>query len=138
MTDPAAPYWTIEYLESGESVPGGPFTVFISEGEEDGRSLDLQCVPDEPDEQSVRLELDSYCVVSEGGGVHYGGLEAVALRPDRLLLRFTDEAVGELELPSQEVVLGIAPGIGVEELRAGLRKVLSYGNPEKVPTMSFY
>ncbi|MFG2512765.1 hypothetical protein [Streptomyces sp. NPDC048584] len=138
MTEINLPYWVIRYVESGESVPGGPFTIFIAEDDNgDGRHLDLQCMPDEPSAQNVRLEMDSYCIVSEGEGVHYGGLKEVTLQPDRLVLRFLDDAVEELELPSDVVELGIAPGVDVDEIRSGLRRVLSYGNPGKIPRMNF-
>ncbi|MGW0646162.1 hypothetical protein [Streptomyces badius] len=33
MAEPSVPYWIIRHLESGESVPGQAFTVFISEGD---------------------------------------------------------------------------------------------------------
>lgn len=138
MTEMTTPYWVIRYVESGESVPGGPFTVFVAEDDNgDGHHLDLQCMPDEPSPQNVRLGLDSYCIVSESGGVQYGGLKEVALHPDRLVLQFMDDAVEELELPSGVVELGIAPGVDIDEIRSGLRKVLSYGNPGQIPRMNF-
>ncbi|WP_073948716.1 Imm10 family immunity protein [Streptomyces kebangsaanensis] len=138
MTEMTPPYWVIRYVESGESVPGGPFTVFIAENDdEDGHYFDLQCMPDEPSAQNIKLELDSYCIVSENGGVHYGGLKEVTLQPDRLVLQFLDDAVEELDLPSGVVELGIAPGIDIDEIRSGLRRVLSYGNPGKIPRMNF-
>ncbi|MFJ5734084.1 Imm10 family immunity protein [Streptomyces microflavus] len=137
MTDLTSPQWVIRFVESGESIPGETFTIFVAEDDSgDGRHFDLQCMLSEPSAQNVRLELDSYCIVNEAGGVHYGGLEEVSLLPENLILRFRDDAVEELELSSNVVTLGIDPTIDVEEVRAGLRKVLSYGNPHKVPNMN--
>jgi hypothetical protein len=137
MTDLTDPYWVIRYLEVGESVPGETFTVFVADREDgDGYQLDLQCMMAEPTAQDVGLELDSYCIVNEGGGVHYGGLEEVTLLPDRFILRFRDDAVEELDLPSNVVHLGIGSQIDIDEMRSGLRRVLTYGNPEKIPSMN--
>ncbi len=137
MAEPDASYWTIRHLESGESVPGHVFSVFIAEGDsEDARYFDLQCMLEEPRQQDRDLEFDSYCIVSESGGVDYGGLEEAALFPHRLILRFRSDSVEELELPSENITLAIAPGVDIGELRTGLRKVLVYGNPSKVPVMS--
>ncbi|GGW09159.1 hypothetical protein GCM10010264_38130 [Streptomyces globisporus] len=135
--EPSVPYWTIRHLESGESVPGQTFTVFISEGDrEDARYFDLQRMIEEPDQQEIDLELDSYCIVSESDGVDYGGLEEVTLLPGWLILQFRSESAKELELPSQAITLGIAPGVDIGELRTGVKKVLTYGNPSKVPVIS--
>ncbi|SEE49693.1 hypothetical protein SAMN05216483_6408 [Streptomyces sp. 2131.1] len=84
----------------------------------------------------MRNETDSYCVVNEADGVHYGGVEEVAITGNVLQLRFNDEAVEELELPSNLVPLSIGPNIDAEVLRAGLRRVFSYGNPQRVPVMN--
>ncbi|MFJ3578633.1 hypothetical protein [Streptomyces rubiginosohelvolus] len=133
-----APQWVIRHVESGESIPGQVFSIYIAESEEteDVRYFDFQCGLSEPTAQDVDLELDSYCIVNDAGGVQYGGLDEVAVLPDRLVLRFQDDAVEELELSSAAVTLGIDPAIDVEEIRAGLRKVLPYGNPLKVPNMN--
>ncbi|WP_371625575.1 Imm10 family immunity protein [Streptomyces sp. NBC_01116] len=137
MAEPSVPYWTIRHLESGESVPGQTFTVFIAEGDgEDARYFDLQRMIEEPGQQEMDLELDSYCIVSEGDGVDFGGLEEATLLPGRLILRFRSASAEELQLPSTVIALGIAPGVDIGELRAGLEKVLTYGNPSKVPVIS--
>lgn len=55
MAEPGTPYWTIRHLESGESVPGQTFTVFIAEGDsEDARYFDLQRMIEEPGQQENR------------------------------------------------------------------------------------
>lgn len=135
---PQASDWVIRHVESGESIPGLVFTIFVAESDasEDVRYFDLQCGLSEPTAQDVDLELDSYCIVNDAGGVQYGGLDEVTLLPDGLVLSFQDDAVEELELFSRVVTLGIDPAIDFDEVRAGLRKVLSYGNPRKVPQMN--
>ncbi|MFE3121848.1 Imm10 family immunity protein [Streptomyces hydrogenans] len=138
MVDGNVPYWTIHHVEIKEAVPGQTFTVFMLEGDkEDARYFDLQRMLEEPGPQEIDLELDSYCIVSESEGVDYGGLAEVTMLPGRLVLQFRPEAVEELELPSEEIILDIAPDINVHELWAGMQKVLTYGNHLKVPNMRF-
>ncbi|MEU3606408.1 Imm10 family immunity protein [Streptomyces sp. NPDC035033] len=121
-----------------EAVPGQTFTVFMLENDSEGaRYFDLQRMLEEPGPQEIDLDLDSYCIVSESEGVDYGGLAEVTMLPGRLVLQFRPEAVEELELPSEEIVLGIDPDINVHELWAGMQKVLTYGNHLKVPSMRF-
>ncbi|MFD6081758.1 Imm10 family immunity protein [Streptomyces hydrogenans] len=138
MVDGNVPYWTIRHVEIKEAVPGQTFTVFMLEDDrEDARYFDLQRMLEEPGPQEIDLELDSYCIVSESEGVDYGGLAEVTMLQGRLVLQFRPEAVEELELPSEEIILGIAPDINVHELWAGMQKVLTYGNRLKVPSMRF-
>ncbi|MCM1949294.1 Imm10 family immunity protein [Streptomyces sp. G2] len=138
MADGNVPYWTIRHVEIKEAVPGQTFTVFMLEDDrEDARYFDLQRMLEEPGPQEIDLELDSYCIVSESEGVDYGGLAEVTMLQGRLVLQFRPEAVEELELPSEEIILGIAPDINVHELWAGMQKVLTYGNRLKVPSMRF-
>ncbi|PIB05723.1 MULTISPECIES: Imm10 family immunity protein [Streptomyces] len=128
------PEWLVRVVAVQENVPDSCFIVGIAEDEYgEGRYLTLQSGLEEPGEQERRLGLDSYCVVNETGGVHYGGIESVALSADQISFRFTSEAVGALSLPDQEMTLDIAPGSDVQNLRDGLRRVLTYGNPDKFP-----
>lgn len=135
-----SPYWEVATLVVGEEVPGVTFSVFIGDGEDavaNGYYFDLQrFLKDQPDEQNVRNGTDSYCVVNEGGGVHYGGIAEVSLSPGLLTLRFDDEAAEVLGLPSNLVPLGISPEVNLGELRAGLQRVLAYGNPQKFPKLN--
>ncbi|MFJ3249072.1 Imm10 family immunity protein [Streptomyces sp. NPDC086782] len=139
MTD-LSPYWEIATLVLAEEVPGVTFSVFISDGDDavaNGYYFDLQRFLDEqPDEQNVRNGTDTYCVVNESGGVHYGGLKGVSLMPDLLTLSFNDEATEVLGLPSNVIPLGIAAGVDLSKLRAGLQYVLTYGNPQKFPRLN--
>ncbi|MGW6562110.1 Imm10 family immunity protein [Streptomyces hydrogenans] len=138
MAERNMPYWTIRHVEIKEAVLGQTFTVFMLENDsEDARYFDLQRMLEEPGRQEIDLELDSYCIVSESEGVDYGGLAEVTMLPGQLVLQFRPEAVEELELPSDEITLDIAPDINVYELWAGMQKVLTYGNHLKVPSMRF-
>ena len=135
-----SPYWEIATLSVGEEVPGVTLSVFIGDGDdaaENGYYFDLQCfLNEEPDEQNVRNGTDSYCVMNESGGVHYGGLRGVSLLPDLLTFSFDHEAVEALSLPSKIIPLGISPEVDLQELRTGLQRVLTYGNPEKLPRLN--
>ncbi|MGP4083860.1 Imm10 family immunity protein [Streptomyces sp. KR55] len=129
--------WLVRVVTAEENVPDSCFIVGIAEDQygESGHFI-FQAGLTAPDEQSRRLELDSYCILNETGGVHYGGLKKVSLSPSRISFQFNPEAVAELDLPAPEIELDIAPEADLEQLRAGLRRVLTYGNPEKVPEIS--
>lgn len=135
-----SPYWEITTLMIGEEVPGVTFSVFIGDGVDavgNGYYFDIQrFVDDQPDEQNVRNGTDSYCVANESGGVHYGGLKGVSLLPDLLTLSCNEEAVEVLGLPSNIIPLAIAPSVDLGGLRAGLQRVLTYGNPQKFPRLN--
>ncbi|MFI9726281.1 hypothetical protein [Streptomyces sp. NPDC052092] len=135
-----SPYWEISTLTVGEEVPGVTFSVFVGDGTdavENGYYFDFQrFVDDQPDEQNVRNGTDSYCVMNESGGVHYGGLKGVSLLPDLLTLSFTEEAIEVLGLPSNIIPLAIAPSVDLGGLQAGLQRVLTYGNPKKIPRLN--
>lgn len=135
-----SPYWEIATLVVGEEVPGVTFSVFIGDGDDaaaNGYYFDLQrFLSEQPDEQNVRNGTDTYCVMNESGGVQYGGLKGVSLLPGLLTLSFDDEAVKELGLPSNVIPLGIASAVDLAELRAGLHRVLTYGNSQKFPRLN--
>lgn len=134
-----SPFWNIATLVIGEEVPGVTFSVYIADGDDaatDGFYFDFQrFLDDQPDEQNIRNGTDSYCVVNESGGVHYGGLRGVTMLTDLLVLSFSDEAIEALNLPSNVIPLGIASGVDLGALRTGLRRVLTYGNPQKFPRL---
>ena len=45
-----------------------------------------------PDEQEVAAGLDTYCVSTQTGAVHYGGVDSWSLEGDELRLALTAEA----------------------------------------------
>ncbi|GHH92611.1 Imm10 family immunity protein [Streptomyces capillispiralis] len=135
-----SPYWEITTLVVGEEVPDITYSVFVGDGDDavaNGYYFDLQrFLEEQPDEQNMRNGTDSYCVVNESGGVHYGGLEEVSLSPGLLTLRFDDEAIEALGLPSRVIPLGVAAEVDLDALRAGLHRVLTYGNPRRHPRLN--
>ncbi|MDU0251766.1 hypothetical protein RVN83_00245 [Streptomyces sp. PU10] len=129
------PYWEIATLKIREEVPGVTFSVFIGDGEdaaENGFYFDFhRFLNDYPDEQNVRNGTDSYSVVNESLGVHYGGVEGASRAGDILTLEFSDEAIEVLNLPSSVIPLRIAPEVALNELLSSLKYVLLYGDPRK-------
>ncbi|MFG2317691.1 hypothetical protein [Streptomyces tendae] len=134
------PYWEIATLMIREEVPGVTFSVFIGDGEdaaEKGFYFDFhRFLNDRPDEQNVRNGTDSYSVVNESLGVHYGGVKEVSRSGDLLRLKFSDEAIEVLNLPSSVIPLRIAPEVPLDELLSGLKYVLLYGDRQKRPSLS--
>ncbi|MFE4817503.1 Imm10 family immunity protein [Streptomyces sp. NPDC056704] len=127
--------WLVRVVVVEENVLDSCFTVGLAEDEYgEGRYLTFQCGLEGPGDQERTLGLDSYCIINETGGVYYGGVENVSLSANRIFFRFTPEAVEKLDLPAGEINLYIASEPDVESLRGGLRRVLTYGNPEKVPS----
>jgi hypothetical protein len=136
-----SPFWNVAALEFREDPPGMVFCMFISDGEnavQEGFYFEFRhFIDDQLKEQHVRNGSDSYCIVNESLGVHYGGLEKVFLMPDLLVLVFNDEAVEALQLPESVIPLGIAAGVDVDALRRGLQRILRYGDPQSFPELHF-
>ncbi|MFI9358586.1 Imm10 family immunity protein [Streptomyces lydicus] len=123
----------IDTIVVEENEPDECFTVGMAEGEE-GRQLIIQTALYEPDDQDTQMGLDSYCVMDENGATYYGGIEAAQLTGTTLTLTFTEEATRELGLPSRTLTLHLnASPDDVATLTTGLRRALTYGNPEKHP-----
>ncbi|WP_327310497.1 Imm10 family immunity protein [Streptomyces sp. NBC_01243] len=126
--------WEVRTVTSSPNVPDDCFVVGISEDTEGSeRYFIFQSRLSAPSAQARRLEMDSYCTVTESGDVNYGGLENVVITPASITLYFNEEAVEELSLSGRRVTLGLAPEVDVPLLVSGLRKVLFYGNAEKHP-----
>ncbi|BBC29385.1 hypothetical protein SGFS_006790 [Streptomyces graminofaciens] len=126
--------WVVRKISIEENLPDSVFTVGLAEDEAgQGCYLVFQCGLEEPSEQNRRLGLDSYCILNESGGVDYGGVEEVSISQNRLTLRFREEAIEELELPNENIVLAFHSGSDMAGLRIGLGRILSYGDPEKFP-----
>ncbi len=129
--------WLVRVVTAEENIPDSCFVVGIAEDPygESGHFI-FQAGLTDPDGHSRRLGLDSYCILNEAGGVHYGGLKKVSLSSSRIEFQFNSEAVAVLNLPASEIELDIAPEADVERLRAGLRRVLTYGNAANIPEIS--
>ncbi|WP_319171414.1 Imm10 family immunity protein [Streptomyces sp. ME08-AFT2] len=114
--------------------PESAFLVGLAENEfGDGSNITLQSGLEEPDSQQRKHGLDTYCILNETGEMQYGGLEAVRLMENCLVLKFSFDAAQTLSLPGRELILGIAPEVDVDALRSGLRRALTWGDPERVP-----
>lgn len=75
------------------------------------------------DKQARGLGMDTYCLVTESGATHYGGVVAVSLK-DALLTVQLDEAAAEaLDAKRFEIAI-TGDETTIEELRAGLARVL--------------
>jgi hypothetical protein len=63
-----------------------------------GPWIDFQLSLD-PTEQDTRLGMDTYCVATDEGRTHYGGIERVEAGPEHVDVVFTAEAATKLQLP---------------------------------------
>ena len=102
----------------------------------EGAYLILQCALTPPDEQDTATGMDTYCLMDEQGAVHYGGIQRAELAGNTLRLRFDQDAAEELGIqsPERELALAIPPG-DTARLADGMRRVLTYGNPDQTPEL---
>ncbi|HEX3782317.1 MAG TPA: Imm10 family immunity protein [Pseudonocardiaceae bacterium] len=99
-----------------------------------GFALIFQCGIDEPDEQDVALGMDSYCLITADQGTDYGGVIEATLRERVLRLVLAPDALAPLEVSDTEIEATLEAGDEViEEFRAGLRRILTYGRPGARP-----
>jgi hypothetical protein len=110
------------------------FVVGLSQDQSgDGAYLILQSGLTPPDEQDAATGLDSYCLLDETGAVHYGGVTQASLEGNTLTLGLSEEAAAELG--SRTLTLTVPAG-DVDRLAAGLRRIFTYGNPDKQPQLT--
>ncbi|WP_168220813.1 Imm10 family immunity protein [Streptomyces sp. RFCAC02] len=129
--------WDVRLTDVRENTADGCFTVGLSEDEQGAaRHLILQCSLQPPDEQDVRLGMDTYCTITEEGATAYGGVAGATLRDSVLRLRFTPATADELELTEPSLSLRLrVPGERITELGRALRRVLTYGTPDHRPAV---
>lgn len=111
------------------------FTVGLAQNPNgEGAYLILQCALTPPDDQDAATGMDTYCLMDEQGAVHYGGIQRAELTDTALRLRFDQDAAAELGIqnPERELALTIPPA-DTPRLADGLRRVLTYGNPDRQP-----
>jgi hypothetical protein len=102
-----------------------------------GGYLIFQASLDEPTEQDSAMGMDTYCVMDDEGGVHYGGVRHVELRDRELTIRFDQDAAAELSVQGTELRLALAvPDDAIDRLRTELPRVLTYGNTAQRPTLT--
>lgn len=112
-----------EVLEAGfaETEDGTGFVLLIQ------RSLY------EPEEQEVRLGMDTYCLVSGGQSI-YGGLRRAVRFDQRLDLTLSSEAAELLELPVDLQVRLDGEAAAAEVLDA-LPRIVMWGREEERPEL---
>jgi Immunity protein 10 len=95
-----------------------------------GAYLILQCALGPPTDQDTATGMDTYCLMDDLGGVHYGGVRSAELFDSTLRLRFDESAAMELNIQDaeRELVLAVPPA-DESRLADGLRRVLTYNGP---------
>ncbi|MFH8255404.1 Imm10 family immunity protein [Streptomyces roseolus] len=127
---------SIAYGRHDELPPGAvcPSAGVIESEDEENFALEFQSSVDEPDEQSVRLGMDSYCVVTPDQNAAYGCVRTVELSGDLLRVTFDPAHLDDLGLddPVVEAVLN-APPEDVARMREALVRILAYGRSGALP-----
>jgi hypothetical protein len=101
-----------------------------------GRALMFQAGEEPPDEQDVRLGMDTYCVVTEDHGTAYGCVRELSIDGDRMHVVISDEALADLGLDHGVIQVQLAvPPESVEVLREYLGRILTYGRPDARPAV---
>ncbi|MBO0804340.1 MAG: hypothetical protein J2P25_14855 [Nocardiopsaceae bacterium] len=102
----------------------------------DGAYLIFQCGLTPPDGQDAVTGLDSYCLLDEDGAVQYGGVLRVSLNGGTLTLELSEEAAEELGVDDADRSITLTvPIADAPRLSAGLRRIFTYGNPDKQPQL---
>ncbi|GAB3443031.1 Imm10 family immunity protein [Actinophytocola sediminis] len=100
------------------------------------RSLSFQRSSfDEPDQQDVENEMDSYNISTERGFTIYGGLRSVRLARSQLTVEFAAEDARILGITTPVEVDLSGSGADLLTLSAKLRNILDWGAQDKRPEM---
>jgi hypothetical protein len=92
---------------------------------------------DEPDEQDLDLDMDTYCVVVDPGqATTYGGVLECELRDTSLRLRLAGSAATDLGLPPDTTFPLEVSAAQLATLRRGLRRVFTSGQPGHQPRLT--
>jgi hypothetical protein len=96
----------------------------------------FQAAHEPPDEQEVRLGMDTYCLVTENHATAYGCVRELTIDGDRMHVVISQEALADLGLDdaSIQVHLAVQPE-SVEVLREYLGRILTYGRPDARPAV---
>ena len=132
---PSPDFDTVALVTVEETVDA--FTVGLAQHPSgQGAYLILQCALTSPDEQDAATGMDTYCLMDEQGAVHYGGIQRAELTDATLRFRFDQDAAAELGIqnPERDLTLTIPPD-DATRLATGLRRVLTYGNPDRSPDL---
>lgn len=100
----------------------------------DGMVLIFQCCTYEPDDQDIALGMDTHCVVTADQGTAYGAVREIAIHGKVLSVVFDPDDLEALGLADSEVEVTLdVDEASVEQLRQGLRRILSYGRTDARP-----
>jgi immunity protein 10 of polymorphic toxin system len=101
-----------------------------------GRAVLFQAAHEPPDDQDVRLGLDTYCLVTQDQGTAYGCVRELTLDADHLRVVIDPDHLADLGLtdPVIEVRLAVPPE-SVEVLREALARILTYGRLDARPAL---
>ncbi|MFD6550624.1 Imm10 family immunity protein [Streptomyces sp. NPDC058398] len=127
----------IREIHQGEEYKTYTLALFTS-WEDDMRGFELQRnLRESGDPRAPRPPFNSYCVVNERHKTSFGGVTEVALEGDVLKIKFSEQAKEELDLPTDEVslVLNNLENDEIENLKAGLARVFSYGPVDLLPNL---
>ncbi|GAA4946235.1 Imm10 family immunity protein [Actinoplanes utahensis] len=101
-----------------------------------GRALIFQAGQEPPDDQDVRLGLDTYCLVTENHGTAYGCVRELTIDGDRLHLEVSADALDDLGLTDTAIRVRLAvPPASIEVLRDHLGRILIYGRADARPAV---
>jgi hypothetical protein len=100
-----------------------------------GRSLIFQAGVEPPDDQDIRLGMDTYCVVTENHGTAYGCVRELTIDADRMHVVVSTESLNTLGLDDADIriQLAVQPET-IDALRVHLRRILTYGRSGAQPT----
>ncbi|WP_426502817.1 Imm10 family immunity protein [Dactylosporangium sp. McL0621] len=99
-----------------------------------GRALIFQAGHEPPDDQDVRLGMDTYCLVTETQGTAYGCVRELSISDGRMRVLVAEDALVALDLEDAEIVVELAADAeSIEVFREYLTRILAYGRPEAQP-----
>ena len=133
------PTWrTVTTVTAGENTADQVFTLGIAENPDGtGGHLIIQTSLQPPTDQDTATGMDTYCVMDDEGGVQYGGVEHVELDDAQLTIRFSQDSADELSVDDGELQLELElDEDATARLRDGLRRTLTYGNPDQQPSLA--
>ena len=101
-----------------------------------GRSLVFQAGAEPPDDQDVRLGMDTYCLVTEHHGTAYGCVRELTVDGDRMRVVLDSDALGDLGLSDAEIEIRLAvQPASIDALPNSLARILTYGRPNAQPAL---
>ncbi|MEU5990240.1 Imm10 family immunity protein [Spirillospora sp. NPDC047418] len=124
--EPASDTPTMRLASAVEDAEAGTFVIGLAE-HPDGTGQALLFMCRAAPESESRRDAETYCLSTDSGAVHYGGVRECVLEGRTLRLRLTRAAARDLEIgPDLTIALEFEDG-ALDELRGGLRRVLTTG-----------